>query len=695
LQCGFSIFPLAPGDKFPHARLLPTSYDTEKGRDQPTWKHYQAAAPSSQDVQRWSRADPLMNIAIVTGRVSGLLVADADGPQAVAWMEAEGAPQTPTSATSPEKRHFLFRFPADGGRPFTNRTALLKFPDGSQIDIRAEGGYIVAPGSIHPSGGLYAWVEGTEALEPAPVPGRLLDLLRPAEVQASASQVTTTTEQKEEGGYAAQRRAAYVEKVLRDELDKLTAAREGTRNDTLFKATARLYQFVKVGDLQDTDVEREIRKAARHYVAGDGEHAFAKTFESGKKCGLAEYPQLPDFEEGAPAESTTTESGTNFAPGTRQALRQLRDILTTRAEGWDAGTLRMFAVTQLDLMINEQELTTRAGGAAYMATVLGISKSTATIQLERLEASGLAEWDKGEARQSANGETVRNSRATFHRHNSPLPDLAIGAKQQAARDRTERARQKGWEAQEKLAQAVCTCCGATGELHTICHACGHEPTSQELATALAIEYMPDCKACGDRLPLVEGLKACPACGEALASLAPRKKARGKAVRSSYQSPIGGTNFVPGRDTVQISDHTSHLYQSRNRTDPPPEEVSSTSGTNFVPAPLEPPPDDYATAVDWLENSSSVEPFSEVEAPEPTGDTLSPVENRLHAATGFAPAIAGQIRTKLAERDTKAARVLLKRIQNPKESARLSEEIAAHEWEAVQALCAGAGSGAAR
>ncbi|HEY5646962.1 MAG TPA: bifunctional DNA primase/polymerase, partial [Pseudomonadales bacterium] len=70
-------------------------------------------------------------------------------------------------------RHLYFAHP---GGALPNRVDLFR-----GIDFRGDGGVIVAPPSIHPSGGRYRWVEGRspDVLAPAALPRWLLAALAP------------------------------------------------------------------------------------------------------------------------------------------------------------------------------------------------------------------------------------------------------------------------------------------------------------------------------------------------------------------------------------------------------------------------------------------------------------------------------------------------------------------------------------
>lgn len=105
-------------------------------------------------VRDWWRRWPSANIGIATGKVSGFFVLDIDGQDGeetlATWQLEHGRlPDTLTSHTGSGGRHILFKTP---GFPIQNKVRI-----GPGVDIRGDGGYIVAPPSIHVSGRRYAW----------------------------------------------------------------------------------------------------------------------------------------------------------------------------------------------------------------------------------------------------------------------------------------------------------------------------------------------------------------------------------------------------------------------------------------------------------------------------------------------------------------------------------------------------------
>ncbi len=157
-EMGYKVFPCQPGGKTPI---------TESGLLDATSDPDQIAA--------WWCRTPQANIGLAT---EGLVVIDVDGA-ANPWLADQPDLQTdlaiaPISRTPRGGRHYIFRQPEGAGvRNSANKIA-------PKVDVRAGGGYIVAPPSVV-EGKPYAFYAtnalscGPEAL-PEP-PGWLMDLL--------------------------------------------------------------------------------------------------------------------------------------------------------------------------------------------------------------------------------------------------------------------------------------------------------------------------------------------------------------------------------------------------------------------------------------------------------------------------------------------------------------------------------------
>ncbi|MCL6478502.1 MAG: bifunctional DNA primase/polymerase [Peptococcaceae bacterium] len=138
----------------------------------PSWTEYQSRRATDEEIREWWSRWPGANLGVATGAVSGLVVLDFDGPAAVDFAKRNGVPPTPCVSTG-KGWHLYFQHP---GQPASNATALGGIKG---LDVRGDGGYVVAPPSIHPSGRQYRWIKGRSPgdLPLAPCPTWLLELL--------------------------------------------------------------------------------------------------------------------------------------------------------------------------------------------------------------------------------------------------------------------------------------------------------------------------------------------------------------------------------------------------------------------------------------------------------------------------------------------------------------------------------------
>lgn len=157
---GWPVFPVKP-DKTP--RTLHGFKDADQDPDR---------------IAEWWRMWPTAGIAIATGAASGLLVLDVDGEEGAETLhELErrhgDLPATVEALTGGGGRHIYFKHP---GGTVANTARRL----GPGLDTRGDGGYVVAPPSIHSSGRRYEWsVDGDPELAAlAPPPRWLLEETR-------------------------------------------------------------------------------------------------------------------------------------------------------------------------------------------------------------------------------------------------------------------------------------------------------------------------------------------------------------------------------------------------------------------------------------------------------------------------------------------------------------------------------------
>jgi hypothetical protein len=121
----------------------------------------------------WSDLCPVANIAAPTGEAANIMVVDIDGEEgerSAEWLADAGfLLYDTTAATSGRGRHLYYR------NIRKLRTATGQIAPG--IDIRAEGGQIVLPPSLHISGRTYTWLRSPAELKPRVAPMWVPDLL--------------------------------------------------------------------------------------------------------------------------------------------------------------------------------------------------------------------------------------------------------------------------------------------------------------------------------------------------------------------------------------------------------------------------------------------------------------------------------------------------------------------------------------
>lgn len=135
--CNFSVIPVG-NDKKP---LI-------------SWAEYQKRQATDDEIKKWWTDFPKANIGIVTGKISNLAVVDIDneeGKEAIQQYIPDSLVM-PVAITAGGGQHLYFRMPPDVD--LKNNSRLVP-----GCDLRAEGGYVIAPPSKITKG-AYRWLEG-------------------------------------------------------------------------------------------------------------------------------------------------------------------------------------------------------------------------------------------------------------------------------------------------------------------------------------------------------------------------------------------------------------------------------------------------------------------------------------------------------------------------------------------------------
>lgn len=261
---GFNLIPVRPRSKQPVSK----------------WARFQDERAASEEVTHWQRAG--FNAGIVTGAISNLVVLDCDSPEAVEEAHRLGGVGETVSVKTANGVHFYFRHP---GSTVPNKTRFLP-----GMDLRADGGFVVASGSSHPNGGIYEWINHPAWHEVAPMQGWLASHLEGKSQPAAAIPTSPAVAE-----------SAYGIAARDSELTALRNTAQGQRNDQLNRSTFALAQLSAAGELNSEDARATLRAVALEIGLEPDE--IERTLASGWMAGLRE-PRRP----------TTGNAGSGVAP---------------------------------------------------------------------------------------------------------------------------------------------------------------------------------------------------------------------------------------------------------------------------------------------------------------------------------------------------------------------------------------------
>jgi len=182
------------------------------------WKGRTKTALTERQLRDWWEKYPDSNVGIVTGEISGIAVVDIDGEEGLRSLEEAGLPidelpTAPTAKTGGGGIHIIYRYPEK--QDIKTRAGILP-----NVDIRSDGGFIVAPPSVHISGNSYEWMEG-----------RNLDDLDPSDFDFSL-----LVEEKDKADDKPKTGTKWYENYLR-------GVGEGERNNAATKLAGRYYSM--------------------------------------------------------------------------------------------------------------------------------------------------------------------------------------------------------------------------------------------------------------------------------------------------------------------------------------------------------------------------------------------------------------------------------------------------------------------
>jgi hypothetical protein len=258
------------------------------------------ATTDEQKVHQWWGYDhPNANIGIATGDEAGFWVLDIDkgGMETLQTLIDKNSPlpKTAKQKTGSGFYHALFQC---NGAVIKNRANDI----GPGLDTRSNGGYIVAPPSIHPDTGKpYEWVHGCAPweTEPAEAPEWLIRLASTSRRERESIERETERSRRIPTGKELRIAQPYVQAAVDGELDSIRKATDGSQENTLNKAAFSLGQLVGAGSLDFHTIKDSLTSAGLDMPSYNPRRQWSgaeieKKVERGLNDGMREPRDVPE-----------------------------------------------------------------------------------------------------------------------------------------------------------------------------------------------------------------------------------------------------------------------------------------------------------------------------------------------------------------------------------------------------------------
>lgn len=255
--------------------VIPIRKETKKPAC--NWKEYQSRFATDDELNKWFKGKDVsqVGIGLVTGKLSGVVVIDDDS-----YKKNSAAPKLDSSLKSRTGRggtHYFFQLHNNLHNTVNKNIA---------VDIRAEGGYVVLPPTIHPSGNAYTWHENANFNKVPTLPPGVLQAIIPT--NHSANPGTNKEPFK-----------------IRDHIN----ISEGSRNDSTYRLSCSL-----LNSMSEDDARHAAWEINRTYNPPLPEKEFNDTFNSAVQF-IRSHP-------------TKNETSHNYKPPTQQGEPLASKVIT-------------------------------------------------------------------------------------------------------------------------------------------------------------------------------------------------------------------------------------------------------------------------------------------------------------------------------------------------------------------------------
>lgn len=146
-RLGWHVFPV---HSVRHGRCTCGEAACERQGKHPLTPHgFKDATTDRSTIRQWWTIWPWANIAVATGKVSGIVVLDVDGGEGEASLRSLNIETPLLRSRSGKGWHHYYKYPG-----MSVESGVRVVPG---VDVRADGGYIIVPPSRHVSGKRYRW----------------------------------------------------------------------------------------------------------------------------------------------------------------------------------------------------------------------------------------------------------------------------------------------------------------------------------------------------------------------------------------------------------------------------------------------------------------------------------------------------------------------------------------------------------
>ncbi len=279
---GFSVIPLSRTSKRPVGE----------------WSEYQTKVADIRTLMKWFRGKAL-NIAIICGEISqNLVVIDFDDPD----YYIDNALLLKDFPVIKTKNGYHVYVRTYEKNYYRNTKLIIKNRD-VKVELRAGGGYVAAPPSVH-SAGLYRTISGSILLTPTIPKNMLVDILeeisgRPIPEKKERDKLRVSYNPKHASNTLEIANIRYfIDSKVHSNICAVKNAYPGNRNNQLFQSACYLGELVPNGYIDLDSIADMLYQAATEsgLVMEDGADAVTQTIHSGLSRGVSQPVRLVEDE---------------------------------------------------------------------------------------------------------------------------------------------------------------------------------------------------------------------------------------------------------------------------------------------------------------------------------------------------------------------------------------------------------------